>query len=92
MENITNKSDQVEMDDIRQNKIRHRTSSGSRPSSPPPDPPETLPLGSSVKKVNIFKTIMGSLKSPAIETYGAGLNQSKPLAGRDLIWVRPARN
>ena len=81
MENTKDKSDQAEMDDIRQDKIRHRTSSGSRPSSPPPNPPETLPLGSSVKKGNIFKSIMSGLKSPAIETYGSALNQSKPGRG-----------
>ena len=92
MESTEDKQDQTEMDDIRLDRIRRRTSSGSRPSSPPPHPPETLPLGSSVKKVNIFKTIMGNLKSPAIETYSSSLNQSKPLAVGDLIWVRPARN
>ena len=83
--------DQVEMDALRQSRIRHRTNSGPRPSSSPPDPPDALPLGSSVKKVNIFKGMMSGLKTPAIETYSSDLNQSKPPAGGDLIWLRPSR-
>ena len=62
------------------------------PLTPQSPPPEALPLGSSIKKAGMFKSIMKSLRSPAIETYTASLNQSKTLEKNDLIWVRPARN